>query len=143
MKIKRFYFYIGGYSGSSYAIEYKDNVFAYSSALDDNYELENFELTVDNPNLSAEAIKAHTDAFSSKLSIEPSEILKFKKYLERYCKNWKKKYSIGPICDGTYWECEIWIDNFRIKSQGHEAYPSNFHSFTKKLSLLSGGKVFQ
>lgn len=143
MKIKRFYFYIGGYPGSSYTIEYKDAAFVYNSALGKNLEFDDLELIANNLNSMNQAIKAHSDAYSSKFSIEPSEILKFKKYVERYCKDWKKKYSKGLICDGTYWEVDIWIDDFRLKSHGHEAYPNNFKSFTKKLSLLAGGKVFE
>ncbi len=143
MKIKRFYFYIGGYHGSSYAIEYRDTTFTYNSTLDGNLEFDDLELIANNLNSTNQVIKAHSDAFNSKIILESREVLKFKKYLERYCKDWKRKYSKGLICDGTYWKVDIWIDNFRFQSQGHEAYPSNFKSFTKKLSMITGGKVFR
>ena len=84
-----------------------------------------------------------SDSIDADLVISEERKLNFLKYISRYCKSWKKEYLDNDICDGTSWECDIWIDDFRLQSSGQNKYPSNFNSFLTKLSMLTKGKIFE
>ena len=124
--IKKFIFSIGGFPGPSYSIEYKNGIFAYRAEPKYNDDL-----------------LLHNDSTSADLEISAKRVDRFYNYIRRYCKHWKKKYSIGPVCDGTYWECDIKIDDFSLRSSGHVAYPGNFDTFLHKLTILTNGKIFE
>ena len=140
--IKKFYFNIGGFPGPWYSIEYKNGVYAYRS------EPKYMETAMDiTPLFIASEFEndeqlVHKDSISADLTISAEKMDRFYQYIKRYCKDWKTKYSIGPICDGTHWACDIWIDDFRLRSEGHEAYPSNFDTLLHKLSIVTSGKIF-
>ena len=79
------------------------------------------------------------------LLIKQSSLLKnnFYKYITRYCKSWDTEYQDYEVCDGTGWDCTIWIDDFKLVSHGYEAYPRNFKAFMNKLKVLTSGKIFK
>ena len=85
----------------------------------------------------------HRFSIDADLVISEERKLNFFKYISRYCKSWEKEYSHNIVYDGTCWECDIWIDDFRLKSNGLEEYPTNFKAFLKKLSILTSGKIFE
>ena len=141
MKIKKFEFSIDGYFRDSYALKYKKGIFEYRANADKN------QITTINPvckndydfeNVAIVSI----DSLDEDLIISEERLNNFYKYITRYCKSWKTEYQDYEVCDGTSWECNIWIDDYKLVSQGYAAYPSNFKSFMNKLKVLTSGKIF-
>ena len=140
MKIKRFYFSIGGHFGTSHSIEYKKGKYLYRTFPEDS-----IVPILINPkvpeNERLDEMFCELNSFSEDLEISKERLLKFLDYTKRYCKHWEKNY-FQAVCDGASWECDIWIDEYRFKSEGLESYPKNFDSFLKKLTILTKGKCF-
>jgi len=143
MKIKKFEIRIDRYFGDSCSLVYKNKLFLYrgptggittSSCINpiyiNDYQFEHIAIF-------------KSDSDDADLVISEERKLNFYNYISRYCKSWEKEYSNPTICDGTSWEFDIWIDDFRLKSNGHEEYPTNFKAFLKKLSVLTSGKIFK
>jgi len=143
LDIKKFYFSIGGFPGPWHSIEYKNGVFAYRTEPKEMAD----ELAYTLPTLpeleSKESPFNFLDPSSEDLQLTEKKMCQFYAYIRRYCKHWKRKYSIGEVCDGTSWECDIWIADFRLRSEGLEAYPKNFDPFLRKLTVLTEGKIFE
>lgn len=143
MKIKKIDFSIGGYFGSSYSLEYKKELFLYRAQTGGESTI-----SIINPIFKKDYQFEHiaifkSDSIDADLVISEERKLNFLKYISRYCKSWKKEYLDNDICDGTSWECDIWIDDFRLQSSGQNKYPSNFNSFLTKLSMLTKSKIFE
>lgn len=49
--------------------------------------------------------------------------------------NWEAEY-ISPALDGTQWELEVVTDKVNIKSRGSNAFPSGFKDFLKPLNKV-------
>ena len=60
----------------------------------------------------------------------------------KYYNDWDKEYGWMKYMDGTFWECDIEGNNFRLKSRGQVEYPSNFGTFLNKLTKFTEGKYF-
>ena len=142
MTIKKFEFSIGSQFGSSYSIEYKKGLFLYRAQTGDLTTISNINPIFKNDYEFAHIAIFQSDSFDAHLLISEERKLNFFKYITRYCKSWEKEYSNNTVCDGTSWECDIWIDDFRLKSNGLEEFPKNFNTFLKKLSILTSGKIF-
>jgi hypothetical protein len=143
MKIKKFEFRIGSYFGSNYSIEYKKGLFLYRAQTGSETTISNITpVFIDDYQFEHIAI-FQSDSFDEDLVVSEERKLNFFKYITRYCKTWEKEYSNNIVCDGTSWECDFWIDDFRLKSNGLEEYPTNFKAFLKKLSVLTSGKIFE
>jgi hypothetical protein len=143
MKIRKFKFNIGGYFGASYSLEYKKGMFQYRAN-----EMEPIILIEQPPkNWDFSKVKnselIQYDSTNEDLKISKEKLTQFVKYVSRYCKSWDKEFMNDEILDGTSWSCDIWIDDFRLKSNGQNEYPSNFNSFLNKLSALTSGKIFE
>lgn len=141
MRIKKFEFSIGSYYGNNYNLNYKNGVFEYQAEVDC--------ITVSdlNPVFKSDYHFEHVaiftlDNINADLLISEERKHNFYKYISRYCKFWEKEYSNIEIMDGTGWECNICIDDFKLKSSGYMSYPSNFKTFLSKLTELTSGKVF-
>ena len=143
MTIKKFEFSIGAYFGSSYSLEYKKGLFLYRAKTGDIATISNINPIFINDYQYEHIAIFQSDSIDSDLVISEERKLNFFKYISRYCKSWEKEYQNNFICDGTSWECDIWIDDFRLKSNGLEEYPPNFKSFLNKLSVLTSGKIFK
>jgi hypothetical protein len=143
MKIKKFKFSIGGYFGASYSLEFKKGVFLYRT--NDTEPIILIELPPKNWDFSKvkDSELIQYDSTNEDLIISDEKLILFVKYISRYCKSWDKEYMNNNILDGTSWSCDIWIDDFRLKSNGQNEYPSNFNSFLNKLSALTSGKIFE
>lgn len=74
--------------------------------------------------------------------VSPERLLKFYRYISRYCRNWKKKYG-SPVCDGSMWSCDFHIGDFKLKSEGRLEFPGNFKTFLFKLKVLTNGREFE
>lgn len=143
MKIRKFEFSIGSYFGPSYSLKYKKGLFLYRAQTGDENTISNINPIFKNDFQYEHEVIFQSDSFDADLVISEERKLNFLKYISRYCKSWKKEYLNNDICDGTSWECDICIDDFRLKSSGQNKYPSNFNSFLIKLSLLTKGKIFE
>ena len=143
MRIKKLQFRIGGFFGSSYSLEYKKGLFLYRAQTDGTTTISDINPIFKNDYQFEHVAICQSDSFDADLVISEERKLNFLKYISRYCKSWKMEYLNNDICDGTSWECDIWIDDFRLQSSGQNKYPSNFNSFLIKLSLLTKGKIFE
>lgn len=143
MKIKKFEFSIGGYFGSSYFLEYKKGLFLYRAQTDGMTTISDINPIFKNDYQFEHGVIFQSDSIGADLVISEERKLNFCKYISQYCKSWEKEYLSNDICDGTSWDCDIWIDDFRLKSSGQNKYPSNFTSFLIKHSLLTKGKIFE
>ena len=143
MKIRKFEFSIGSYFGPSYSLEYKKGLFLYRAQTGDDSTLSNINPIFINDYQFEHIAIFQSDSFDADLVISEERKLNFFKYITRYCKSWEKEYSTNIVCDGTSWECDIWIDDFKLKSNGLEEFPKNFNTFLKKLSTLTSGKIFE
>jgi hypothetical protein len=143
MTIKKFEFSIGGYFGSSYSIELVDGLFWYRANTDGITTISQINpIYEDNSQFEHEVI-VQSDSMDEDLVLSEQRLEHFYKYISRYCKTWQKDYCDNDVLDGTSWECDIWIDDFRLQSTGQNKYPSNFKSFLNKLSILTKGKTFE
>lgn len=143
IKIRKLEFNIGGHFGPSYSLEYKKGLFLYRAQTGDESTIYNINPIFKNDYQFEHIAIFQSDSFDEDLVISEERKLNFFKYISRYCKSWKKEYLNNDICDGTSWECDIWIDDFRLKVSGQNKYPSNFNSFLIKLSILNSGKIFE
>ncbi|WP_158729051.1 hypothetical protein [Flavobacterium sp. I-STPA6A] len=143
MKIRKFEFNIGSYFGPTYSLLYKSGLFLYRAQTGDESSISSINPIFKNDYQFEHIAIFQSDSFDADLVISEERKLNFFKYIIRYCKSWEKEYSNNIVCDGTSWECDIWIDDFRLKSNGLEEYPSNFKSFLNKLSVLTSGKIFE
>lgn len=143
MTIKKFQFSIGGYFGSSYSIKYVDGLFLYRANTDGCNTIIQINPVYENDSQFEHEIIVQSDDLDEDLILTEERIEKFYKYISRYCKSWQKDYCYADILDGTSWKCDIWIDNFRLRSGGQNKFPSNFESFLNKLSMLPKGKIFE
>ncbi|MFV8366209.1 hypothetical protein [Flavobacterium sp. XS1P27] len=143
MKIRKFEFSIGSCFGSSYSLEYKKGLFLYRAQTGDESSISIINPIFKNDYQFEHIAIFQSDSFDEDLVISEERKLNFFKYINRYCNSWEKEYSNNIVCDGTTWECDIWIDDFRLKSNGLEEYPSNFKSFLNKISVLTSGKIFE
>jgi hypothetical protein len=84
-----------------------------------------------------------SDSMNEDPVLSEQRIESFYKYISQHCKTWQKDYCDNDVLDGTSWECDIWIDDFRLLSSGQNKYPSNFKFFLNKLSILTKGKIFE
>jgi hypothetical protein len=141
MKIKKFYFSIGGYFGTSHSIKYKKGKYLYRTFPQDEAVTMLIDPIVPE-NKSWDDIICEFNSYNEDLEISEERLLKFLNYTQRYCKNWSENY-FQNVCDGTSWECDIWIDDYRLKSDGLESYPKNFKSFLNKLTIFTNGKIFE
>jgi hypothetical protein len=145
MKIKKFEFEIGAYFNSNYSLQYKKGLFMYRANLMGMRPTILIQLPPKNWDFS-EAVNneiPHFDSTEEDFVIAEEKLIQFVKYASRYCRSWKRDYENYEFMDGTSWSCTIWIDDFKLVSQGYMAYPSNFKPFLDKLSILTGGKVFK
>ena len=142
MKIKKFEFSIDGYYRDSYSLKYKKGIFEYRADVADII-ITNINPVINNNYHFENVAIFQTDSFDADLNISEERINNFYKYITRYCKSWETEYQDFEVCDGTGWECNIWIDDYKLVAHGHEAYPSNFKSFLNKLKILTSGKIFK
>lgn len=143
MTIKKFQFSIGGYFGSSYSIELVDGLFLYRATTDGLTTIALINPICEYDSQFEHEVIVQSDNLDEDLVLAEERIKGFYKYISRYCKTWQNDYCDIDICDGTSWECDIWIDDFRLQSGGQNKYPSNFESFLNKLSILTKGKIFE
>jgi hypothetical protein len=144
MIIKKFEFGIGGYGGSSYSLEFKNGLFSYRCTNDEYRLIELINPVIpEGTDPDWDDIITKKDTFDADVHISDKKIERFHNYISRYCKTWQKEYNNHDICDGTYWSCDIWIDEVRLNSSGHELYPKNFNGFLKQLTILIHGKIFK
>lgn len=143
MIIKKFQFSIGGYFGSTYSIELVDGMFLYRANTDGIITISQINPIYENDSQFEHEVIVQSDSIDEDLFLTEERIERFYKYVSRYCKMWQKDYCDNNIFDGTSWECDIWIDDFRLQSGGQNKYPSNFNSFLTKLSMLTKGKIFE
>jgi hypothetical protein len=143
LKVKKFNFNIGGYFGSTYSLELVDGLFLYRATTDGRTTISQINPIYENDSQFEHEVIVQSDSMNEDLVLTEEIIEKFHKYISRYCKTWEQDYANYDICDGTSWECDIWIENFRLKSSGQNKYPSNFKSFLYKLSVLTKGKIFE
>jgi hypothetical protein len=141
MKIKKFEFSIDGYFRESYSLKYKKGIFEYRANVHKN------QITTINPvfkndydfkNVAIVSI----DSLDEDLIISEERLNNFYKYITRHCKSWDTDYQDYEVSDGTGWNCNIWIDDFKLVSHGYAAYPINFQAFMNKLKVLTSGKIF-
>ena len=142
LAIKKFYFGIGGMPGASHSIEYKAGVFAYRTYPEDMALPRETDPLLIALGIERDEPLIHQDSMNEDLTISAEKIDRFYHYIKRYCKGWKKEYFMDEVIDGTRWECDIWIGDFRLRSDGHQAFPSNFDTLQDKLSILTDGKIF-
>lgn len=147
MKLKKFYFYIGGYGSYTHTIEWKKDGFHYSTFPEDTSGGVDIDRGGPRINQSGyvdplEMTISFLDPRNEIMELKEGRIQLFLKYAKRYCRHWNKEYFDEGIIDGTQWEVDIWTDEFRLKSSGSNAYPGNFESFRWKLTLLTEGKMF-
>jgi hypothetical protein len=143
MNVKKLEFAIGGYGGSSYSLEFKNRLFLYRCTNEDYKVIELINPVIPEDTVPVwEDIITKKDSFDADLHISDKKIERLHKYISRYCKTWEKEYKNLDICDGTHWSCDIWIDDIRLTSSGHELYPKNFNGFLKQLTILTHGKIF-
>lgn len=124
-------------------MDYKNGLFEYRTQ--PKYEITAMHITPMPPTISElkhDEVIVYADSECADLEIEEKRVIRFYKYIKQYCKHWEKEYSIGPVCDGTMWECNIHIDNYKLKAEGHQAFPKNFDTFLHKLTVLTKGKIF-
>jgi len=88
--------------------------------------------------------------FSDEHDVEPGEVIVSNeqlevlvKFLKDECSDWKKSYSWMEYMDGTMWEIDIQVDQFKFKSRGQVDAPGNFDAFCKTLSVMMGGKFIE
>lgn len=141
MKIKKFEFNIDGYFRDSYSLKYKKGIFEYRANVAE-IKITNINPVIKNNYHFENVAIFQTDSFDEDLIISEERKNNFFKYISKYCKSWESDYQNYEVCDGTSWECIIWIDDFKLASHGYEAYPSNFKSFMNKLKILTSGKIF-
>ena len=152
MRIKKFQFFIGGYGGTNYSLEYKNKVFQYRSY--DHYPVDTDEqnneitITIRDLNFSDKMLKndeaiARIDNINANLEKEEARIERFISYSKRCCKHWDKEYRDPGYCDGTQWGIDIHVDDFKFKSQGSNNFPNNFSAMLWKLKVLTRGKEFR
>lgn len=142
MKIKKFEFSIDGYFRDSYSLKYKKGIFEYRtnavesqiSTINSNHKSDyNFE----------NAAIVSIDSLNDDLIISEERINNFFNYITQNCKSWYTDYHDYEVSDGTGWKCNIWIDDFKLVSNGYAAFPSNFESFKNRLQILTSGKIFR
>jgi hypothetical protein len=143
MIIKKFQFSIGGYFGSSYSIELVDGLFLYRATTDGVTTESQINPIYENDSQFEHEVIVQSDTTDEDLVLTEERIERFRKYISRYCKGWQKDYCDYDVLDGTSWECDIWVDDFRLQSSGQNKYPSNFKSFLYRLSMLTKGKIFE
>lgn len=143
MNIKKFQFSIGGYFSPSYSIKYVDGLFLYRANTHGLNTIIHINPVYENDSQFEHEAIVQSDDLDENLVLTKERIDKFYKYISRYCKTWQKDYCDTNILDGTSWECDIWIDDFRLQSGGQNKFPSNFESFLNKLSTLTKGKIFE
>lgn len=142
MKIKKFEFSIGSYFGDNYNLKYKKRFFEYKADVD-RIVVSNLDPIFKNDYHFEHVAIFTLDNSNANLVISEERKQNFYKYISRYCKHWDKDYSDMEIMDGTSWDCSIWIDDFKLNSGGHMAYPNNINTFLNKLTELTSGKIFQ
>ena len=142
MKIKKFEFSIDGYFRDSYSLKYKKGVFEYRANVAD-IKITNINPVIKNNYHFENVAIFQTDSFDEDLVISEERKNNFYKYISKYCKSWETEYQNYEVYDGTGWECTIWIDDFKLVSQGYAAYPRNFKAFMNKLKVLTSGKIFK
>ena len=143
IKIRKLEFNIGGHFGPSYSLEYKKGLFLYRAQTGDESTIYNINPIFKNDYQFEHIAIFQSDSFDADLVISEERKLNFFKYITRYCKSWEKEYSNIIVCDGTSWECDIWVGDFRLKSNGLGQFPKNFKTFLKNLSILTSGKIFE
>jgi hypothetical protein len=143
MKIKKFEFRIAGYFGSTYSIELVDGLYLYRATTEGISTESQINPIYENDLQFEHEVIVQSDSIDEDLVLTEERIERFYKYISRYCKGWQKDYCDYDVLDGTSWECDIWIDDFRLQSGGQNKYPSNFKSFLNKLSMLTKGKIFE
>jgi hypothetical protein len=143
MTVKKFQFSIGGYFGSSYSIELVDGLYLYRASTDGLITISQINPIYENDSQFEHEVIVQSDSMDDDLILTEERIERFYKYISRYCKTWQKDYCDKDVLDGTSWESDIWIDDFRLQSGGQNKYPSNFKSFLDKLSMVTKGKIFE
>lgn len=143
MTIRKFKFSIGGYFSSSYSIELVDGLFLYRANTDGIITISQINPIYENDCQFEHEVIVQSDSIDEDLFLTEERKERFYKYVSRYCKMWQKDYCDNDIFDGTSWECDIWIGDFKLKSSGQNKYPSNFKSFLYKLSMMTKGKIFE
>ncbi|MFT6716710.1 MAG: hypothetical protein ACJA0Q_001358 [Saprospiraceae bacterium] len=125
MKIKRFKVSIFHSMMAEYILLFKKGVFRYN-------------------------LDSSMPAYSDQHDVEPAEVMVSDeqlelliKYLKDECSDWKKSYSWMEYMDGTMWEVDIQVDDFKFTSRGHVDAPENFDTFCKALSEMMGGKFIE
>ena len=111
------YFYIGGFTGNSYAVKI--------SGLSINYSV----------------MRGGKVLKSRNIKLTASELIKFETNLKSLgVMSWSSNYSNPRILDGTNWIAKYKSKNFAINSKGKNNYPKNFKIFKSLISkeLLKG-----
>ena len=143
MKIKKFEFYIGSYFGPKHSLEYKKGLFEYRTIQGHYIDVDDIKLRPPTPSeIKNGEVFRNINYENEDLEIPQKRLERFCKYLKRYCKSWEKEYFDHNMRDGLEWECNIRVDDLKLKSYGHVNYPSNFDTFIHKLCVLTGGKIF-
>ena len=147
MQLKKFYFRIGGYGGNTYTLELKAGKFVYTSFPDDTDAVyidmgaPRIRFSKTGKITHVEETLSYLESSNATLTLDPEKLDHFLRYAKQHCRHWKKSYDTLTL-DGIQWEVDIWTDQFRLKSDGSNDYPGNFESFTWRLTLLTGGKMF-
>jgi hypothetical protein len=104
MKIKKFEFSVSSYFGSSYSLEYKNELFRYRAQTGDITSITSLNPIFINDYQFEHIAIFQSDSDDADLIVSAERKLHFFKYISRYCKSWKKEYSNNIIYDGTCWE---------------------------------------
>jgi hypothetical protein len=116
---------IGGYTGDSYAVEWKDGQLRYRA----------FGL-------------GHRPKRTQRKAPCPSPVaVDWQAFWDELDKigtwDWKANYREAGVVDGTGWSVEITYNGRELKSHGSNAYPSQFDNFLKAIQKLVGGRRFR
>jgi len=114
-------FYIGGFLGTSYIVQIKNQQLSYFTR--------------------RRGIKSKEQ--KQTLSLNDLKQLE-KKLIELKVNQWRKEYRNPHIMDGTQWAIQYTSNTLQINSHGSNLFPNNFKKLKKYISqTLLKGKVFQ
>jgi len=113
--------FIGGYMGSSYLVELRDDKLIYSEFV----ELDKL--------CGEKEISLTEDSWINfRCSIDDLEIW-----------SWEERYPNPGMMDGTMWSVVIEYKDNKINSRGDNNYPEYFDYYLKIVKKLIGGEVFE
>lgn len=119
MRIKRFYFLIGGYGSWIAILKKGKDLYYYSGPM------------------AVDRLREGLAEQCSRIRPTDEQWKTFFESLRPFASTWKNEYN-EEVDDGTQWEIKIVSDQLTLKASGSNSFPDDFNSFLMAVSNLTG-----